>query len=372
MSSANQNRQQGKLKLYLGYAAGVGKTYKMLDEAQQSANEGLDIVIGYFEPHGRQETIVKTENLAIVSRRKIEYKARVFEEMDTSAILALHPQICLVDELAHTNVPGAERAKRWEDVMILLDAGIDVMTTMNVQHIESLNDRMREITGIEVRETVPDWVVKRADEIVLVDLPPQALLNRLRRGVIYAPEKANRALEHFFREHILGALREIAMRQIAHEVEVRQSEAIPPLAPAARERILIHVSDAPTTAALIRRGRRVADYLRGDCVAVYILPSGDLADVEPAKRELIEKHFDFARGLRIQTQILKGEDPAVTLVDFARRTEVTQIFLPKPAKDALSPKHALSFLAPHDFVIQVVRLATDIQITVVAGRRGAR
>lgn len=374
-------KHAGKLKLFLGYAAGVGKTYKMLDEAQQLSREGHDVVVGYFEPHGRQETIAKTEGLEIVPRRKLEYRGRIFEEMDTDSILVRNPKICLVDELAHTNVPGSPRTKRWEDVITLLDAGINVFTTMNVQHIESLNDRMREITGIEVRETVPDWVVKRADDIVLVDLPPQALLNRLQRGVVYSPEKAQKAMENFFREHILGALREVAMRQTAHEVEIHQLEPIvdeasgvheaegvdePGASAVERERILIHISDAPSTAALIRRGRRVADYLRGDCLAVCILPSGQLETTESATRASMEKHLDFARKLHIETHILKGQDAAETLVEFARRNGVTQIFLAKPAR------RKLSSLALRDFVMKAVRLAKDMQVIVVAERRSRR
>jgi two-component system sensor histidine kinase KdpD len=374
--SRNGARPQGRLKIYLGYAAGVGKTYKMLEEAQQLAREGQDVVIGYFEPHGRRDTIAKTEGLEIVPRRRLTYRGVEFEEMDADAILARGPAICLVDELAHTNVPGSERARRWEDVMVMLEAGIDVFTTMNVQHIESLNDQMREITGIEVRETLPDWVVKAADEIVLVDLPPQALINRLKRGVVYAPEKARQAAEHFFKEHTLAALREMAIRQAAHEVDVRQEEStaekgLGNLQTVAgeeveQERLLIHVSDDPSTAALIRRGRRVADYLRAECFAVCILPSADLARLEPEARDSIERHLDFARGLRIEIRILEGQDPAQTLVDFARRNGVTQIFIGKPAK------RQLSFRAVRDFVMKVVRLASDMQVSVVAERRPAQ
>jgi two-component system sensor histidine kinase KdpD len=358
----------GKLKLFLGYAAGVGKTYKMLEEAQQLLKDRHDVVIGYFEPHGRQETIAKTRGLESVQRYKLEYRGVPFEEMDTTAIVARDPEICLVDELAHTNVPGSKHTKRWEDVIEILDAGIDVMTTMNVQHIESLNDRMREITGIEVRETVPDWVVKRADEIVLVDLPPSALLHRLQRGVVYAPEKAKQAMENFFREHILGALREVAIRQTAHEVDVHQLIEPPgSLEPAGveTERVLIHISDAPSAVALIRRGRRVADYLKAECFAVCILPPGGFDELDPDARESLCRHLEFARKLHIETHILKGEDAAVTLVDFARHNGITQIFLGKPQK------RRLSFLALRDFVMRVVHLAKDMQVTVVAERRGA-
>src|SRR5579862_4677148 len=215
--------RRGQLRVLLGYAAGAGKTFRMLEEAQELKRQGADIVVGYFEPHGRKDTIEKTEGLEIIPRRKVEYRGCAFEEMDTEAILRRAPKVCAVDEFPHTNVPGSERAKRWEDVMVLLDAGIDVITTMNIQHLESLNDQMREITGVQVRETIPDWVVKQADEVVLVDVPPRALLNRLQRGVIYGTDKAQRALQNFFKEPTLAALREMALRQTAHEVDIRQT-----------------------------------------------------------------------------------------------------------------------------------------------------
>src|SRR5512143_2191898 len=216
--------RRGQLKLMLGFAAGVGKTYRMLEEGQKLKEQGVDIVVGYFEPHGRKDTISKAEGLPTVPRRKIEYRGIFFEEMDTTAILKRKPAICLVDELAHTNVPGSERTKRWEDVLLLLDAGIDVVTTMNVQHLESLNDQVWQITGVRVRETLPDWILEQANEVVMIDATPAALLNRLKRGVVYEPDKAQRALENFFKESTLVALRELALRQTAHEVEVRQRE----------------------------------------------------------------------------------------------------------------------------------------------------
>jgi len=223
MSDANL-RHKGRLKIILGYAAGVGKTYKMLEEVQQLKRDGHDVTVGYFEPHGRAATIAKLEGLELIPRKGVEYRGHVFEEMDTDAILRRQPEICAVDEFPHTNVPGSPRAKRWEDVALVLDAGIDVLTTMNIQHLESLNDQMREITGVQVRETIPDWVVKQASEVVLVDLTPGALLNRLQRGVVYGPEKAQKAMENFFKESTLGALRELALRQTAHEVDVRHAE----------------------------------------------------------------------------------------------------------------------------------------------------
>lgn len=358
---------EGKLKVILGYAAGVGKTFRMLDEGRYLKAEGRDVVIGYFEPHGRKDTIARTEGLEIVPRKIIEYRDRPFEEMDTEGILYRQPEICLVDEIPHTNVPGSPRAKRWEDVLVMLDAGIDVITTMNIQHLESLNDQVRDISGVQVRETVPDWVLKRADEIMLVDLTPGALLNRLDRGVVYAPDKAKRAKEHFFKEPTLAALREMALRQTAHEVDVRQPDVAQPLnntaPPAERERLLLHITDSPSAVSLIRRGRRVADYLRADCFAVSVVPGPGLAGLPAEQREALERHLNFAQKLHIDTRILDAEDPAEALVGFAHTNGITQIFLSKPERNKLK-----LFSAKQQLVMRVIRAARDIQVTVVADR----
>ena len=376
MSDANL-RHKGRLKIILGYAAGVGKTYKMLEEAQQLNRDGHDVAVGYFEPHGRAATIAKLEGLELIPRKGVEYRGHVFEEMDTDAILRRQPEICAVDEFPHANVPGSPRAKRWEDVAVLLDAGIDVLTTMNIQHLESLNDQMREITGIQVRETIPDWVVKQASEVVLVDLTPSALLNRLQRGVVYGPEKAQKAMQNFFKESTLGALRELALRQTAHEVDVRHADnpqaehagsreepagSLFPTLREEQERILIHVTESPETAALIRRGRRVADYLKADCFAVCVVPCGTLAELPGAEREALERHLDFARKLQIETRVLEGKDDAATLVDFARRNGVTQIFLAKPRK------LMLPLLQKRQTAMRAVDLAKDMQVIIVAER----
>src|SRR5262249_3166536 len=310
--------------------------------------------VGYFEPHGRRDTIEKTEGLEIIQRRKIEYRGVTFEEMDTEAILRRAPQVCAVDEFPHTNVPGSERPKRWEDVMVLLDAGIDVMTTMNLQHLESLNDEIWQISGVRVRETVPDWVVKQADEVVMVDVTPEALLNRLKRGVVYSPDKASRALENFFKEQTLTALRELALRQAAHEVDLRVKDERP------AERILIHITDQPTTAMLLRRGRRVADYLRAECFAIFVSPHTDISELPARERDPVERHLNFARNLHIETRILQGQNVATTLVEFAHRHRVTQIFLTR------SRSRHFKFLPTQSVVSQVLRLARDIQVTVVA------
>jgi len=365
----NAERRRGRLKVFLGYAAGVGKTYQMLTEAQELKRQGVDVVIGYFEPHGRKETIALSEGLETIPRKVVEYRGSQFEEMDTDAILKRHPQVAVVDEFLHTNVPGSERLKRWEDVHILVDAGIDVLTTMNVQHLESLNDQIWQSTGVRVRETIPDWVLKQADEVVMVDLTPGALLNRLARGVIYAPERAQAALQNFFQESTLVALRELAMRQAAHTVESRLSNDELSTAPSTalqadqyRERLLLIIGPDPTSAALIRRGRRVADYLRADCFAVYVTKSSDMKDLTNAERESVGRHLNFARGLQIETRVLEGGDMAETAVNFARLHGVTQIFIAREKPTALKSWFAAAQ------VQRIVNLARDMQVTVVADR----
>jgi two-component system sensor histidine kinase KdpD len=342
-------KRAGHLKVYLGYAAGVGKTYRMLTEAQELRAQGTDLVVGYFEPHGRQETIAKTEGLEFVPRRVMQYGGSQFEEMDTEMVLRRRPAVAVVDEFAHTNIPGSKHAKRWQDVHELLDAGIGVLTTMNVQHLESLNDQVWHVTGIRVRETVPDWVVDEADEVVLVDLTPRALRNRIERGVVYAPEKARRAMDNFFDEANLTALRELAIRHTAHEVEERLAS------PRRGEKILICLTGRPASANLIRRGKRVADYLHADCLAVHIAPGSVDATVE--------QHMNFARNLRIQTHVVQGEDIPRTIAGFAREHHVTQIFMGRSLRRPWWQRFG------ETIVQQVVRQARDMQITIVAERR---
>ena len=371
-----ENGKRGHLKLLLGYAAGVGKTYRMLDEAQKLKQQGIDVVIGYFEPHSRQATIDMTQGLETIPRRKLLYRGGQFEEMDTEAILFRHPQVCVVDEFAHTNVPGSERTKRWEDVRVLLDNGIDVLTNMNVQHLESLNDTVWQVSGVRVRETVPDWVVQDADEVVMVDLPPQALLNRLKRGVVYPQEKVQQALENFFKEPTLVTLRELALRQTAHEVDIRHEPqkdsgiaALPLLnnhagpsdhTEVAIDRLLINITADPSTAALIRRGRRMADFLDAECFAVFVNTSSGLHSLPATERQIVEKHLNFARNLRIETRILEGEEVAETLVNFARRQGITQIFLLR------TKRKNLPTVFGRNLVHQIVWLARDMQVTIVA------
>jgi two-component system sensor histidine kinase KdpD len=361
--------KRGRLKIFLGYAAGVGKTYQMLAEARELKQEGVDIVVAYFEPHGRKDTMALVEGLEMIPRRTVEYKGSRLEEMDTDAVLRRRPQIAVVDEFPHTNVPGSARAKRWEDVRVLIDAGIDVLTTMNVQHVESLNDQIWQSTGVRVRETVPDWVVKEADEVVMVDLTPRALLNRLERGVVYPPDRARAALQNFFREPTLVALRELAMRQTAHSIGSRQHPEEPTVAARAaqpsaeaRERLLLVIEPDPASAALIRRGRRVADHLRADCLGVYVGATADLRHLSDDDRDRLQRHLGFAQALQIETRVLEGTDLAETLVTFARQQRVTQIFVLR------HKERTLRRWLTEGLVQQIVNLAQDMQVTVVADR----
>jgi len=354
---------RGKLKIFMGYAAGVGKTYKMLEEAHELQSSGVDIVVGYFEPHGRQDTIAKSEGLETIPRKTVDYRNSDFEEMDTDAILTRRPQVCVVDEFPHTNIPGSARNKRWEDVQALLDAGIDVLTTMNIQHLESLNDQVWNISGVRVRETVPDWVVQQADEVVMVDLTPRALLHRLQRGVVYERAKAEQALQKFFRESTLVALRELALRQAAHEVEHRISNVT--VQTRKHHKILVLVTADPKTAMAIRRAKRMGDFLGAECFAVTVQPSGDLSGLPQSDREAVDRHLNFARNLHAETRILEGEDVASAVVDFARRNQVTQIFVTRPRRWSSLP--ALS----RDPVQKIIGLAKDMQIVIVSDREPA-
>lgn len=346
-------RGRGTLRIFLGYAAGVGKTYQMLTEAQALKRNGHDVVIAWFEPHGRKDTIAQTEGLEFIPRRVIEHRGAMFEDMDTQAVLRRNPEIAVVDEFAHTNVPGSERARRWQDVMIVLDAGIDVLTSLNIQHIESLNDQVWHVTGIRVRETIPDWVVREADEVVMVDVTPRALLHRLERGVVYAPEKARKALENFFTESNLTALRELALRQTAQQIEAHHNDGHddvefrapePVLTPRTgrEERILLWITPHPSSAMLIRRGRRVADYLDAPCEAVYL-------DRDAPE---LERHLNFCRNLRIPAVCVSGGDAAEAVAAHARKTGVTQIFVSRATGDAG----------------KLVRLVRNMQVTIVSER----
>jgi two-component system sensor histidine kinase KdpD len=317
---------RGRLKIYLGFAAGVGKSYRMLEEANRRRERGQDVVIGYIETHNRAGTVAQLGELEVVPRRKVEYRGVAFEEMDTDAILARRPQICLVDELAHTNVPGSAREKRWQDVEALLDAGITVLSAVNVQHLESLNDAVFDITGVRVRETVPDRVLREAHEVTIVDITPRALVNRLKRGDIYRPEKVESALGNFFREGNLSALREIALREVAREVDddvssYRREKHIETHWNTG-DRILVCLSPTESSMRLLRRGWRIAQRLQGDLVAVYV------AVHVPSEHEqaVLRNDFALAQKLDIPVVTLQG-DVAGEVIRYAREHEVTQIVM---------------------------------------------
>ena len=322
-----EERRRGRLKIFLGFAAGVGKTFEMLSEAnRRKTQRAQDVVIGYLETHGRKGTIEQIGELEVIPRQQIEYRGTVFEEMDTDAIVARKPQWVLVDELAHTNVPGSEREKRWQDVMVILDAGINVATTMNVQHMESLNDTVHDITGIWVRETVPDRVVKEADEVKMVDITPRSLIHRLERGDIYRAEKVPQALNNFFREGNLSALREIALREIAQDVDeqvttYRKERHIQDQW-ATHDRIMVCISPDKSSMRLIRRGWRIAHRLHGDLTAVYV----ENHPPSEAEKEVLKNDFALAERLKIQVVTVHG-DVATEIIRYARENRITQIIV---------------------------------------------
>ncbi|CEK19514.1 universal stress protein [Chthonomonas calidirosea] len=322
---AEEPQRRGRLKIFLGFAAGVGKTYEMLSEANRRKQRGQDVVIGYVETHGRKGTEAQIGDLEIIPRKKIEYRGRVFEEMDTEAILRRKPQWVVVDELAHTNVPGSERPKRWQDVEYLRDHGISVLTTLNVQHLESLNDTIYDITGIRVRETVPDSLLHDA-EIVMVDITPRALIHRLERGEIYPSDKIQSALNNWFREGNLNALREIALREVAQEVDrdlsdYRKEQRIKKTW-ATKDRIMVCIAPELASMRLLRRGWRIAQRLDADIVAVYV----ENRPLTPEQQEQFRSVLALADQLKIPVVTLHGE-VADQLISYAKEHQITQIVI---------------------------------------------
>jgi two-component system sensor histidine kinase KdpD len=331
LKAEESQSKKGKLKVFFGYAAGVGKTYAMLQAAHHAVAAGREVVVGYVEPHGRQETEALLDGLETLPTRPVEYRGVVLQEFDVDAALARHPDVLLVDELAHTNAEGSRHAKRWQDVIDLLDAGINVWTTLNVQHIESLNDVIGQITGVTVRETVPDNIFELADDLELVDISPEELLERLRDGKVYVPSQAERALESFFQKSNLTALRELSLRQTARRVHTdvetarRQRSASVPWATA--DRLLVCVGPSPTTARVIRTARQMAAALDAPWVAVCVEKTGIASN--PAAKQRVVDHLRLAERLGAETVTLTGTDVAETILDFARTLNVTKIFVGK-------------------------------------------
>ena len=325
-------KAKGTLKLFLGYAPGVGKTYSMLSEAIRRHSRCEDVVIGVVETHGRKGIAELAAQLEVVPRRKIDYKGTVFEEMDLDAILARRPGVVLVDELAHTNIPGSRRRKRYEDVLELLEAKIDVISTVNIQHIESIAPTVRAITGVVVRETVPDWVLQMSDETVMVDLTPEALQNRMKRGDVYGKEKVDQALKNFFRRGNLIALRELALRQVAEQVDrtletymvekdIQESWQV-------RERIAVCISASPKAQYLVARAARMARRMDAELYAVHVDMDRDRA--EQGQKNL-EANLQFAESLGAKPVRLQGDDISEAVVKFVREKHVTQVIFGRSA-----------------------------------------
>lgn len=340
---ANRDPKRGHLKVYIGQAAGVGKTYKMLDDALTMRRRGVDIVVALVDTHGRDETAARIGDLEVVPRRRIAYKGTTLEEMDLDAVLVRKPEVAVVDELAHANAPGSRNEKRWQDVLDLLAAGISVMTAVNVQHLEGVQDVVKSATGLEVNERVPDRVIREADAVVNVDLPGPELRDRLKQGKIYPPAQAAQALENFFREENLRALRELALRETAENVDHGSTEAASPLptsgafaaAPAARVAVALPL-DPLVARALIRRGSRMAGRMNTRWYAFYVRRKRDQPEHLSAKehRELTE-NIQLAISLGATIVYRESEDVAQALLDFAREEKVGVLVVGRPTRTGL-------------------------------------
>jgi len=360
---------RGRLKIFLGYAAGVGKTYAMLEAAHQRKKQGVDVVIGYVETHGRVETEAFTKGLDILPHREVEYRGIKLYELDIDAIIKRHPELVLVDEYAHTNSPGSRHPKRYLDVEEILDAGIDVYTTLNVQHLESLNDVVAQVTGVVVRETVPDRVLDEASEIEVIDLPPDELLTRLKEGKVYVPEQARRAVQKFFRKGNLSALRELSFRRAAEQVDDQMraymlTRAIP--GPwAARERLLVCISPSPLAEKLVRTTRRLADELNAEWYAIYI-ELASRPENNPTIHERISKTLQLAEELGAHTRTFTGRSIPETVLEYARKQNITKIVVGKPIRP-----HWRELLAG-SILDQLIYASGDIDIYVISAEKGVK
>ncbi len=344
--------RRGRLRVYLGSAAGAGKTYAMLNEGHRRESRGTDVVVGYVETHKRPQTQAQLGDLEIVPRKQVTYRGVTLAEMDTEAIIARHPKVALIDELAHTNVPGSKHVKRYQDVQEILDVGIDVVTTLNIQHLESLNDLVASITGVRVRETLPDWILDQAEEVELIDISPYALRQRMKHGNIYPPERIDTALKNFFREGNLTALRELALRRVAEKTESQLEQYMTEHGiseyRSASERVLVGFDARPHTREVIRDAWRLSHGLHADFIAVCIQPEGYLAFTgkligwlkyrgnakrhrEEALRRL-EEHALLAEDLGAEVIRASSRDIARKLVEIARERQVTQLVLGQPAR----------------------------------------
>lgn len=326
-----ERSKRGRLKLYIGFAAGVGKTWRMLEEAHALKRRGVDVVGGFIEPHGRAETAALIADLEVVPRRRVEYRGVVVEEMDLDAILRRRPAVAVVDEIPHTNVPGSKNRKRYQDVLDLLADGINVIGALNIQHLESLNDLIQRNTGVTVRETVPDSFLEQADQVVNLDLAVEDLVERLKGGKIYPEEKIPWALEHFFRDANLATLRELSLREVAESLDrsASQRSAVGSSQPRALGRVMVCLSSNPPHAlALMRRGSRMAGRLNTDWYVVYVeTPSEAPERIDSEAQRHLLANVDKARELGAEVVRLKSRDPAAALLDFARSHGVSDVII---------------------------------------------
>ena len=331
-----KEEDRARLRIYVGAAPGVGKTYEMLQEAHALKKRGLDVVVGFVETYGRRETEVQVKDLEVIPRRKIEYRGVTMEEMDVEAIIRRKPQVCLVDELAHSNVPGSRHGKRYEDVLEILDAGIHVMTAVNIQHLETLNDAVSRATGVRVRETVPDTFLDRADEVINVDVTVEELRSRLREGKIYRPEKVEQALTNFFRKGNLSTLRELALRAVADEVSdkaasYRAREGLEPaLIP---ERVMVCMSSNAAAPRVVRTGARIAGRLGARWYAVYVeTPREKPGRINSNDADALQENIRLAESLGATVVRVKADSPSDGLVAFAQREGVTHVIFGQSAR----------------------------------------
>lgn len=322
-----REQQRGRLKVYLGFAPGVGKTYEMLQEGQRLKKQGVDVVIGIVETHGRADTAAMLGDLEQIPRRKVEYRGVVLEEMDLDAVLRRRPTVALVDELAHTNAPGSRHGKRYQDAEELLRAGISVITTMNIQHLESLQDMVERFTGVKVKERVPDYVLAQAQQVVNVDLAAEDLQERMRAGKVYPPDRAARALEHFFTEPNLNQLREIALEQVAHVLDRRRQEKDRDTAANTSERVMVCVSSgSPNALRLMRKGARLADRLGAPWYAVYVQTPGERTEkIDAGTQRRVADSLALAHQLDGIPLTYQGPDFSSAVAGFVREYGITHV-----------------------------------------------
>lgn len=331
-----KERDKARLRIYIGAAPGVGKTYAMLQEAHALRARGMDVVVGVVETYGRKDTEAQVRDLEQVPRRATEYRGVTLEEMDVEAIIARHPQVCVVDELAHTNVPGSKNEKRFQDVNEILDAGIHVLTAVNIQHLETLNDAVAKVTGVRVRETVPDTFLERADEVINVDVTVEELRNRLREGKIYRPEKVEQALTNFFRKGNLSTLRELALRAVADEVgekaaSYRAREGLEPAQ--IPERVMVCMSSNAMAPRLLRTGARIAGRLGSKWYAVYVeTPREQPGRIKSAHAEALQQNIRLAESLGATVVRVKADHPSEGLIAFAQREGITHVIFGQSAR----------------------------------------